>query len=141
MGAAKLVVTGEQILDALETRLQYMLDCENLIFDLVSHPSKPLEATLTDKELSQWDRDGIQGLVRYVENYRGETEMLDAKNLRPVERLLAELPRLKKAADALKRFGILRYRLPDEDLKALYARNQRSLRQRLDTLTEFDDSE
>lgn len=139
-------VSGESILGALEARLEYLLACEKFLFDLYNHPDQPLK-TIPEKvkslnDLSQWDRDKLTEVIRWVEQYRVELEMQEAKHLRPVEAFVAELPHLKKAASLVSSISyIIRHRLTDqtrvESNKVVY----RSLRDRLDTLTEFDDSE
>lgn len=139
MGAS-FSLSGGQILDALENHLQHLLACEEFIFDLHNHPSKPL--TTEHKQLDGWGKEALQRALRFIQKYGAEAELTDAKKLRPVEVLLAELPRLREAKEVVERLGTaLRYALPDEDRQTLYKEGKRSLRDRLDRLTEFDDSE
>lgn len=140
MGGASFSLTGGQILEALEEHLQHLLDCEQFIFDMHSHPAKPL--TREYKKMDSWGKEALERALSYVQKYHAQTELTDMKKLRPVEAFLVELPRLREAKDVVERLGTsLRYLLPDEDRQALYKAGQRSLSDRLDTLTKFDDSE
>lgn len=139
MGAS-FTLTGEQILSALEARLQHLLDCEEWLMDLYRHPDKPLSAEY--KEAATFDQGRIASVLKWCQEREASLELTDMKKLRPAEALLAEIDRLKKAADHVRSLSYtIRYQLPDEDLKKLYAAGKRSLSQRLDALTEFDDSE
>jgi hypothetical protein len=147
MGAS-FSLTGGQILAAMEEYLQHLLDCEQFILDLHDHPQKPLHATYSGrdgKKLDQWDQDRINAAIRFVTKYAADATQAEGKKMRPVEALLSELPRLREAEDVVKGIGfILRYQLPEptrEERIKMYEAGQRTLRDRLDTLTKFDDSE
>lgn len=137
---ASVKIPGTEILSSLEEVLERALACEQFIFDLHDHPSKPLH--WKPKKTDVWDQQKVDAAIRYVAEYAVTAELIDAKKLRPIEAFLAELPRLKEAMKVVEGLSlVVRYRLPDEDLIALHKQGKRSLRQRLDTLTDFDDSE
>jgi len=122
-----------------------------MIFELYDHPAKPLgngvpetpqPARKGEEPLSQWDQDRLNEAVRYVVEYRATAELREAKKLGPVEAFVEELPRLEKAGEVVRSVaGVLRYRFDDKtiikDNKVVYS----SIRGRLDSLTDFDDSE
>ena len=144
---ASVTISGAELLDSLEKQLEHMLACEQFIFDLHDHPEKPLHKEYKDRSdnpLPQWDRDKIQYAIGFVERYRG-TAALDLKGLRPVEALLAELPRLRQAVEVVEGLGlVMRYLLPEpsrEERIKMHEAGKRTLSDRLDTLTHFDDSE
>lgn len=144
---AHVKISGTELLASLEEHLQHMLDCEQLLFDLHNDPKKPLLAdykNYSGQKLDQWDQERIDAATQFVVDYPAKTELTDLKNLRPVEALLAELPRLRKAAEVVKGLGyILRYQLSDsrDEMIKMHEAGKRTLRQRLDDLTDFDDSE
>lgn len=145
---ASVTISGGEILSLLEEKIQHLLDCEQWLFDLHDHPEKPLH-NIKDRDgkpLSGWDKDRVEKAIEFVTKYAASTELTDLKNLRPVEAFLAELPRLREAEEVLKGISyVIRYQLPEpkttEERVALYKSGKRTLRDRLDSLTKFDDSE
>jgi hypothetical protein len=142
---AKLSISGEDLLSALEGRLEHMLACESILFELYDHPDKPLvnaPKSTRAKDLSQWDQGKLTDVIRWVEKYRVEAELRDAAKLRPVEAFVAELPHLKRAVDLV---GSVHYVLRNIfDDKTRIVNNKvvyTSITQRLDSLAGFDDSE
>lgn len=144
---ASVNISGAEILESLEKQLQHMLDCEQFIFDLHNHPSKPLnvEGLLDNygQPASQWDKDRILAAVRFVAEYGPKADLV--AQLRPVEAFLAELPRLRQAQKVVEGLGlVLRYQLHEptrEEHVEMHKAGKRTLRERLDSLTDFDDSE
>jgi hypothetical protein len=142
---ARLSISGEDLLSALEGRLEHMLACETILFELYDHPDKPLvnaPKSARAKDLSQWDQEKLTDVIRWVERYRAEAELRDVQKLRPIEAFVAELPHLKRAVDLVGSVHyVLRHIFDDktrvENNKIVYT----SITQRLDTLAGFDDSE
>jgi len=146
-----LSISGEALLGAMRERLEHLLACEAMIFELYDHPAKPLGNGVPEKPqparkgeepLSQWDQDRLKEAIRFVEKYRGTAELREAQKRGLIEEFVEELPRLEKAHDIVSSVaGVLRYRFDDktiiEDNKVVYS----SIRGRLDSLTDFDDSE
>jgi len=142
---ANLTISGTDLLNALTTRLEHMLACENILFELYDHPDKPLVNALKSaraKDMSQWDKDRLTDVSRWVEKYRAEAVLRDTAKLRPIEAVVAELPHLNRAVDLV---GSVHYVLRNifedktriESNKIVYT----SITQRLDSLAGFDDSE
>lgn len=147
---ASVNISGLELLDALEKQLEHMLDCEQLIYDLYDDPGKPLEQNYgsgSRSEMSQWDKDKLQSAINFVKKYRPEGVVAPAQPpfKRPMEAFLNELPRLRDAARAVTDVSyVLRYRLPEvprEEQIKMWNEGKRTLNQRLDTLSKFDDSE
>lgn len=101
-------IAGSDVFALIEAHLQHLIGCEGLLFDLYDHESKPLFVnTYRDHDgksqpLSLLDRGKLDDAIRYVEQHRvamnDEARMQILRNLPPVHALVADLPRLRKAA-------------------------------------------
>lgn len=150
---ASITISGEELLDTMETRLQHMVDCERWLFDF--YDDEAARAHLKTRYADQkWELEAIAEAENFVlqtraaslariHSLRSEAASL-APTLSVVEIFLSELPRLRDAAKKVTRLIGCIYGFPEiprEERIRLAERRQQTLDDRLRSLCRFDDSE